>query len=518
MRTLGDITARYAKLTPDREALVFEDTRLTWQEFNARVNRLANWLVEVGGKKGDTVSALAQNCNQYYELYFAAFKTGMIMAPVNYRLSATEMVYLLNHSEAEILFVGSDYFEFVEKHLDEMEHVRTLVAFDGPVSGMEDYDAILARSSPSEPGVEVSEDDIALISYTGGTTGLPKGAMLTHRNLMTTIRTINLTGGLTSDYITLQVLPPFHLTIWQTLVVLYIGGKSVLNKKVDLLHILDLFGKERITHINLVPVLLNWILKVPDLDKYDFSSLKYITYGGAPIPEAVLEECIERLTPNFTQGYGLTESTMLATVLGSEYHVISDDPVARRRLTSTGREIFHAEVRVVDEGGNELPTGEIGEIIVRGPNVMKGYWKDPEMTAERLRGDWLYSNDMGYFDEDWFLYIVDRKVDMIITGGENVYPAEVENVIYRHPAVLEAAVVSAPDEKWGETVAASIVLSEGATLSAEELLSFCKERLAPYKCPRIVRFVPSLPKSPIDKILRKEVREGYWKGHERRVS
>lgn len=385
MRTLGDITTRYAKLTPDKEALVFEDTRLNWRELNARVNRLANWLVGVGGKKGDTVSALAQNCNQYYELYFAAFKTGMIVAPVNYRLSPPEMIYLLNNSEAEILFVGSDYNEFVQEHLDDMEHVRTLVAFDGHASGMEDYEAVLLGSSPSEPKVEVSEDDVALISYTGGTTGLPKGAMLTHRNLLTTIRTIALTGGLTSDYITLQVLPPFHLTIWQTLVVLYIGGKSVLNKIVDLQHILDLFGKERITHINLVPVLLNWMLKVPDLDKYDFSSLRYITYGGAPIPEAVLAECIERLTPNFTQGYGLTESTMLATVLGSEDHVLSGDPVARRRLKSAGREIFHVEVKVVDEEGNELPAGEVGEIIIRGPNVMKGYWKDPEMTAERLK-------------------------------------------------------------------------------------------------------------------------------------
>lgn len=517
MRTLGDITTRYAKLTPDREALVFEETRLTWKAFNDRATRLANWLVSRGGGKGDTISALAQNCNQYYELYFAAFKTGMVMAPVNYRLSPGEMIHLLNHSDASILFVGADYFEFVEEHRDEMEHVVTLVSFDGPTSGMEDYEAILAASSTRGPGVDVDEDDIALISYTGGTTGLPKGAMLTHRNLITTLRTIALMGGLDSEYRTLQVLPPFHLTIWQTLTVLYVGGTSVLNKKVDLLHVLGLFGRENITHINLVPVLLNWILKVPDLDSYDFSTLRYITYGGAPIPEAVLEECMRRLTPNFAQGYGLTESTMLATALTPEHHVISDDPVVKRRLSSAGQEILHADVRVVGEDGTELPPGEIGEIIIRGPNVMRGYWKNPELTAERIKGEWLYSNDMGYFDDDWFLYIVDRKVDMIITGGENVYPAEVENVIYQHPAVLEAAVVSAPDEKWGETVAASVVLKEGAVLAPDELMSFCKERLAGYKCPRMVTFVPALPKSPIDKIVRKEVREGYWKGHERRV-
>jgi acyl-CoA synthetase (AMP-forming)/AMP-acid ligase II len=191
--------------------------------------------------------------------------------------------------------------------------------------------------------------------------------------------------------------------------------------------------------------------------------------------------------------------------------------VVKKRLQSAGQEILHADVRVVDSEGVELPCGQIGEIIIRGPNVMKGYWKDPALTAERIRGEWLYSNDMGYFDEDSFLYIVDRKVDMIITGGENVYPAEVENVIYQHPSVLEAAVVSAPDEKWGETVAASVVLKEGAVLSPDELIAFCKERLAGYKCPRIVTFVPTLPKSPIDKIVRKEVREEYWTGHKRRV-
>ena len=517
MRTLGDITARYAKLTPDREAMVFEDTRLTWKVFDDRATRLANWLVSQGGRKGDTISALAQNCNQFYELYFAAFKTGLIMAPVNYRLSPGEMMQLLNHSDAGILFVGAEYIEFVEEHRDEMEHVEVLVSFDGPAPGMEDYEAILAASSTGDPGVDVDEDDVALISYTGGTTGLPKGAMLTHRNLITTLRTIALMGSIDSDYITLQVLPPFHLTIWQTLTVLYVGGTSVLNKKVDLLHILRLFGEESITHINLVPVLLNWILKVPDLDSYDFSTLRYITYGGAPIPEAVLEECMRRLTPNFAQGYGLTESTMLATALTPEHHIISDDPVVKKRLQSAGQEILHADVRVVDSEGVELPCGQIGEIIIRGPNVMKGYWKDPALTAERIRGEWLYSNDMGYFDEDSFLYIVDRKVDMIITGGENVYPAEVENVIYRHPSVLEAAVVSAPDEKWGETVAASVVLKEGAVLSPDELIAFCKERLAGYKCPRIVTFVPTLPKSPIDKIVRKEVREEYWTGHKRRV-
>jgi len=518
MMTLGDTPKRYARLLPNKEALVFEDRRLTWRAFNDRINRLANWLLEMGCKKGDTVSALAQNCNQYYELYYAAFKTGMVNAPINYRLGPPEMLYLINFSESRILFVGAEYFEYVEKNRDKFEHVKTLVSFDGPQLGMEEYEAILEKSSSKEPGIDIDEDDVAVISYTGGTTGLPKGPLLTHRNFLTVMRTILIYGDMSENDITLQVLPPFHLTIWQTLIAHYIGAKSVLNKKLDLNHVMGLFSKEKITHINLVPVLLNWIVNDPNFDKFDFSSLRYITYGGSPIPTAVLEKCLEKLTPRFSQGFGLTESTLLATVLGYEYHTISDDPLAKKRLKSVGREVVHNEVRVVDDDGKELPPGEIGEIIIRGPNVMKGYWKDPAQTADRIRNGWLYSNDMGYFDEDRFLYIVDRKQFMIITGGENVYPKEVEDILYQHPAVGEAAVVSAPDDKWGETVVAVIVPKSGAKIGEEEVIGFCKERLAGYKCPRIVKFVESLPKTPIMKIDAKKVRDEFWKGYDRRVT
>jgi acyl-CoA synthetase (AMP-forming)/AMP-acid ligase II len=231
----------------------------------------------------------------------------------------------------------------------------------------------------------------------------------------------------------------------------------------------------------------------------------------------VLEKCLEKMTPRFSQGFGLTESTLLATVLGAEDHVLSDDPLKKKHLKSVGQEAYHNEVKVVDDDGNELPPGEIGEIIIKGPNVMKGYWRDPEQTADRIRDGWLYSNDMGYFDEDGYLYIVDRKQFMIITGGENVYPKEVEDVLYQHPAISEAAVVSAPDEKWGETVAAVIVLREGESLTEDEVISFTRERLAGYKCPHIVVFVDSLPKTPIMKIDSMKVRERFWEVHDRKV-
>ncbi len=518
MLTLGEIPAKHARVRPNREAVVFEDTRLTWKAFNERINRLADWLLSKGCKRGETVSALAQNCHQYYELYYAAFKIGLIVAPINYRLGQEEMLYLLNWSESKVLFVGKEYYDFVTTKRDSMEFVETLVSFDGPQEGMEDYEVFLGKSSTGEPAAAVDENDVAIISFTGGTTGLPKGALITHRNFFTVMNTILIYGDISENDVTLQVLPPFHMTIWQTLICHYLGGKSVLSKKLDLQYVMGMFAKEGITHINLVPVLLNWIVDDPNFDKFDFSSLRYITYGGAPIPQPVLEKCMSRLTPRFSQGFGLTECTFLATVLGAEHHVVSDDPAVRKRLQSVGREALHNVVKVVDEEGKELPPGQTGEIIIKGPNVMKGYWKDPEQTADRIRDGWLYSNDMGHFDEDNFLYIVDRKQFMIITGGENVYPKEVENVIYRHEGVSEVAVVSAPDEKWGETVAAVIVPKKGYELSEEKVIAFCKERLAGHKCPRIVEFRKFLPKTPIMKIDTKKVRDEFWKDRDKRVS
>ncbi|MBC7074912.1 MAG: AMP-binding protein [Syntrophomonadaceae bacterium] len=279
-------------------------------------------------------------------------------------------------------------------------------------------------------------------------------------------------------------------------------------RRFDFHEILKSVEKERVTHVNMVPVLFSWLLNFPDLHKYDISSIVYFTYAGAPMPEDLLRRCIARFGPIFEQGYGLTEAAPLATMLRREDQCrLEGPPELVRRINSCGRETFVTEVMVVDEEDRPVKPGEIGEIVVRGKNVMKGYWKDPELTAQALRNGWLHTGDLATVDEYGYIYIVDRKHDMIITGGENVYPYEVERVLYEHPAVLEAAVVGLPSEKWGEEVTAAVALKEGMEATEEELIAFCKERIAGYKCPKRVVFMKSIPKTPIGKILRRQVRE-----------
>lgn len=518
MKTLGEIPKKHSKLTPDKEALVFKETRLSYREFNERITRLANWMLDLGVNRGDTITALAENSHRYYELYYAAFKIGLTVVPVNYRLGQQEMTFVINNSEAKVFCVGAPFLDYVQKSRSEFKFVETLVSFDGPHPGMEEYERILKESGNEEPDVFVDEDDVAVVSFTGGTSGVMKGAMITHRNFLSILPTVAIYGGFDWNIKTLQVLSPFHLTIWQTLLAHYLGGTSVLLDKVEIEEIAEVLEAEKITHINLVPTLINWLLQVPGIEKRDFSALACISYGGSPIAESTLKKAIEVLTPNMIGGYGMTETTGVASILPREYHQNQLGETDLRRLKSAGKEAYHNELKIVDDEGREVPPGVIGEIIIRGPNVQKGYFKMPELTAERMKEGWMYSNDLGYLDEENFLHIVDRKSDMIITGGENVYPAEVENVMSMHPAVFEVAVVSAPDERWGEAVVACVVLKENQHPCEEELLSFCRERLAGYKCPRIVKFVPELPKSAGLKIQRAEAKKWFWKGRDKYVA
>jgi len=332
--------------------------------------------------------------------------------------------------------------------------------------------------------------------------------MLTHRNYMTSVIGMGLANLFEPGDATLQVLPIFHTAWWPILVHHCAGGKGVIIKRFDFDDILGLVQKERVTHINMVPILLSWILDFPGLDSYDVSSIKYLSYAGAPMPADVMRRCIDKFGPIFQQGYGLTEAAPLVTMLMQEDQSRLEGPEElTRRISSAGRESLVTEVRLVDEDDREVEVGEIGEIAVRGKNIMKGYWKDPELTAHALRGGWLHTGDLARADEYGFLYIVDRKHDMIITGGENVYPFEVEKVLYEHPAVLEAAVVGIQDDKWGEKVVAAVALKQGAEASEDELITFVRSRIAGYKTPKEIVFMESIPKTAIGKILRREVRE-----------
>ncbi|MBW2369949.1 MAG: long-chain-fatty-acid--CoA ligase [Deltaproteobacteria bacterium] len=514
MYTLGEIVRKGAIVYPDNEAVVCEDTRLTYKELNKRVNRFANALTQMGYKKGDRITVLAENSHKYLEMYFATSKLGMSLTPLNFRLSDSELEHIVTNSEASCFLVADGYEERAQGFKNKLNSVKDWIASDNETEGFIYYETLLKESSDREPDIEVDENEMAVLMYTGGTTGLPKGVMLSHRNLMTALFGISMGCKFTSNDATCQVLPLFHLAFWPAMCVLMCGGKAVINRRPLLDVICRLIQDEKCTHINAVPTLYTWLLQFPDMDQYDLSSLRQITYAGSPFPPEVLKQCIQKFGNIFTQGYGMTEA-LGVTTLRAEDHVLEGEK--SKLLSSAGKEDLVAKVRIVNEEGVEVETGDIGEVALCGKHVMMGYWKNPELTAKTIRNGWYHTGDMGYMNEDGYLFLVDRKADMIVTGGENVYPKEVEDVLYEHPAVLEVAVVSAPDEKWGERVQAAVVLKKGLTATEDELVAHCKDKLAGYKCPKAVKAWDTLPKTPLGKILRKDVKKKFWENTERTI-
>ncbi len=518
MYTLGDVPRKGRTLYPDREALVFEDTRISYEQLDDRVNRLANAISGLGFKKGERLVILAENTHKYMEVYFAAGKLGMSVTPLNFRLADPELVHIVNDSEAVLFMAGTGYEERALGLKDEVGAIRQWVTLDSQVQGYLNYEDMIAGASSEDPGVEVDEDELAILMYTGGTTGLPKGVMLSHRNIMTSAYGSIMICEFNKEDATCFVLPLFHISLWPALCVLMVGGKVVVLPRPDLMEILRLIQEEKCTHINLVPTIYGWILSVPNVDEFDLSSLRLMTYAGSPFPPDVLRQCIEKFGSIFAQGYGLTEAAPLVSFLMAEDHVLDGPERLTRRLTSAGKEGPVVEARVFDEDDKPVKVGEIGEICARGKNIMMGYWKNPDLTAKTLRNGWLHTGDMGTVDEDGFIYLMDRKADMIVTGGENVYPKEVEDVLYEHPAVQECAVVSAPDPKWGERVQAVVAFKEGQSAEPDELIAFCKERLAGYKCPKGVEVWDAIPKTVVGKVVRKEVKEHFWADRARKIN
>ena len=515
MYTLGDIPRKGAERFGDKEAVVYEGTRLSYREFNDRINRLGHAMKGLGFKEGDRLTVLAENSHKYLEVYFAASKMGMSVTPINFRLSDAEIVHIVNDSEATLYFAGDTYEERSRALGKDMRNIRTWIAMDNPSEGFLSYEERIKEASDQEPQTELDENEMVILMYTGGTTGLPKGVMLSHRNIMTATLAMNLIMGITPDDSTCYVLPLFHIALWPALCLLLAGGKVAINRRPDLGEILRVIQDEKCTHINLVPTVYGWLLQDPGLDQYDLTSLRAMTYAGSPFPPEVLKQCIQRFGNIFAQGYGLTEAAPLVSYLRPEEHFLEGPKAAL--LKSAGKPGPCVEVKIVDEDDNPVKPGEVGEICARGRNIMMGYWKNPELTAKALRNGWLHTGDMGTLDQDGFIFLADRKADMIVTGGENVYPKETEEVLYEHPSVMECAVVSAPDERWGERVQAVVVLKEGAGATGEELIQHCKSRLAGYKCPKSVEFRDVLPKTPIGKIIRKDVKKHFWKGRERTI-
>jgi len=503
---LGEVLARWARKTPDREALVFNDKRYTYSQFNERVNRLANGLMGLGIEKGDKVAVLFMNCMEIMECYFALAKIGSVVVPNNFRLTGRELSYQIDQSDSKALIFGEMFQEVVNSIRPQLPKVKLYICVsEGGVEGTIDYEKVVQEGSPEEPLVPVEDDDPAFIMYTAGTTGRPKGAVLTHKNQLMLAVNTSIEGGVGQPGKQLLVFPIFHQAATGALIIgVFLGATAVILDIPTLENIMTAIQEEKIQAVGLVPALWNWIVNHPHFKDYDLSSLEHGATGAAPMPLELKRKIVAAL-PNMrlSEAFGMTETS--ASAVSAKHEDILT------KQGTVGRPMINVEARVVDDDDNDVPIGEVGEIVYRGPTVMKEYYNDPEATAEAFRGGWFHSGDLVRQDEDGYIYVVDRKKDMIISGGENIYPAEIEEVLYTHPKILEAAVIGVPDPDWGESVKAIVVPKQGETLTEEDIIDYCKKNLASYKKPKSVDFVDVLPRNPQGKVLKFVLREKYKK-------
>lgn len=507
--TLAAVVRDHATATPGAPALSFEGVTLSFAELHARSSRVANALLGSGVQRGDRVAVLAKNCPEFFEVAFGCAKIGAILVGLNWRLAPPEISAIAADAQPVIMFVGA-----TEDHLIEAAtRIERTVEFGGH------FDAWRDGASDVDPGVTPDPDEVALLLYTSGTTGVPKGVMITHHGMSFARRLASETWAMTPASVNLIAMPLFHVGgIGYGLSTMSLGGHSVLMREVDTAAIIATIAKYRVTHAFFVPAVIQLLLATPGVEDADLSSLELLSYGASPIGEAVLRKAIEVFGCGFTQAYGMTETSGTIVSLPSTDH----DPDGSRTylLRSCGRAVPWVDVRVIDPTTlSDVAVGDVGEIWVRSAMVTPGYWMKPKETTDAIvDGEWLRTGDAAYQDADGYLYLFDRFKDMIVSGAENVYPAEVENVLYDHPTVAEVAVIGVPDAKWGETPKAIVVLRPGHTATAEELITFARTRLAKYKCPSSVEFIQVLPRNASGKVLKKDLRQQYWHGTDRAIN
>jgi long-chain acyl-CoA synthetase len=516
--TLGDILRRHARERGEQPMLTYGERVFTYRDMDERSNRAAQGLLAEGVGPQDRIAMVDKNGPEYFEILLGGAKANVVGVAVNWRLAPAEMAYIVNDAGARVLFVGQEFVPHLEQIASGLSSVRKIVVL-GTHPHHESYEAWAGRQAVVDPGTPSAPGDVAMQLYTSGTTGLPKGVMLTNANLGTLIGKVGAGWSLDATSVNLVAMPLFHIggSGW-ALVGMNTGCHSVLVREFVPADILDLLVRHRVTNALFVPAMLQFMSEVPGAVEGDYRALRSIVYGAAPITNEVLLRAMRTFRCGFIQVYGLTETTGAITELPSADH----DPQGPRArlLRSAGKPFPWVEIRMVDPAtGEDCPLGQVGELWARSPQNMKGYWRKPAETAATLVADgWLRTGDAGYLDAEGYIFLTDRVKDLIISGGENVYPAEVENALSGHPAIADVAVIGVPDARWGETVKAVVVRRNGADPSPAEIIGYARERLAHFKCPTSVDFVDGLPRNPSGKILKRELREPYWKGRERRIN
>jgi len=522
---LTETLIKARKFFPKKKAVVCGEERWTYQDFFDRINRLSHGLKNLGVGKEDRVAILHPNCHYFLEAYYAIAQIGAISVPMNYRLSSKEVAFILQDSDSKILIADPVFQKQVDAIRGEIRDLRGIIwTGKGIIAGEPrdlNYERLLQQANADPfPDSPATDEDIAQIYYTSGTTGRPKGVMLSHKNVTTHALGTIAEVHITDKDVWIHVAPLFHLAdAWATWAVTWVGGTHVLVKEFDAKMVLETIEREKVTLTNLIPTMLNLMVNHPDVEKYDYRSLRVLLSGGAPIAPEVVRKIVETFKCDYIQTYGMTETSPYLTLSILKDHLDKLPYEDRLRFKSkTGREFIGVELKVVNDQGEEIKKDEkeVGEIIVKGDIVTRGYWKLPEETSKSIKAGWLYTGDMAVMDEEGYVTIVDRKKDMILTGGENVYSTEVENVLYMHPAILECAVIGVPDEKWGEAVKGIVVLKPGQKATAQGIVQFCKDRIAHYKAPKSIDFIDALPRTGSGKIHKKGLRDSYWAGYEKK--